>query len=227
MPKFIKFAPLILAVCLSSLMTGCGRESIQGKGEAKQEHREIKTFSAVDINGNFDIVGTIGQPDELVISSNPNILPYIKSSVDNDTLAIKSDDSVNLQPTVTQGIWFTTNEFLSLHLSGNTQFQLANLNGDKLECDLKGSHKVFLKGKLTSLKIVTSGSTNINAQDLQVTDADIEINGSGVIAINVSNSLKVKINGDGKVIYNGQPKVQQTINGSGQVSSAFGGLEKH
>ncbi len=226
MHNFFKLAPTILAVCLFSLMTGCGHETIKGEGAAKQEQREIKAFSGIEIDGNYAILGTIGKPDELVISSNPNILPHIKSSVDSGILIIKNDDSVNLKPSVAQKIWFTTEEFQSLRLSGNSQFQI-ELNSNKLDCEFKGSHKALLKGKLASLKIVSNGSADINAQGLQVKNAEVEINGSGLVTLSVTDNLKVKINGDGKVIYySGQPKVEQSISGSGQVRSAFGALEK-
>lgn len=208
-------------------MTGCGKQSINGKGDAKQERREIKSFSGVDVDGIYIISGTIGQPNELVISSNPNILPYIKSSIDSDILTIKYDDSVKLAPSVQQTIWFTTDNFQTLNLSGNTQFQMTDVNGKQLVCKLNGSHKVFLRGKLDSLKMVINGKANINAEGLNVKDADLEINGSAIIGVQATDNLKVKINGDGKVMYyGGQPKVQQTIHGSGQVISAFGNLEQ-
>lgn len=221
-----KLAPMTLVVFLFILMTGCGRETIKGEGAFKQEHRETKAFSGVDIDGDYVILAKMGKPAELVISSNPNILPHILSSVESDILTIKNDKSVNLQPSVTQNIWFTAEQFNTLHLSGNIQFQMLDVNSDNLDCLFSGSHKVLLKGKVTTLKVVTSGTANFDARDLQVQDADIEINGSGVVAVNVSDHLKVNINGDGQVVYyNGKPKIEQTIKGAGQVNSAFGAVE--
>src|SRR5262245_31353985 len=142
MPNFAKVKPFLLTLCLFSIITGCGRETITGSGEAKQEKREVSTFSGINVDGKYAILGTIGKPADLVISSNPNILPHIVSSVEDDILTIKDDKSADLQPSVDQQIWFTTETFQTLNLSGNGQFQMAKLNGKTLDCSLKGSHRV-------------------------------------------------------------------------------------
>jgi hypothetical protein len=224
--KPIKLASFALII-ISCLLTACGRESIKGEGEPKQEHREVQAFSGLEIDGDYTIIGKIGKPQEFVIASNPNILPHIKSSVDSDILTIKNDDNVNLQPTIAQHVWFTTEQFHTLRLNGNSRFQLTGLNSENLDCVFSGSQKVLLRGKAATLKVVSNGTSNIDARSLQVKDADIEINGSGIVSLMVSDHLKVNINGDGQVIYyNGKPKVDQTIHGAGQVKSAFGPLEQ-
>ncbi|MBA3662299.1 MAG: DUF2807 domain-containing protein [Gammaproteobacteria bacterium] len=224
---YTKAVPLVLIVFLVPLLTGCERKYIKGEGTATQESRKITNFSTIEADGEYHIKGTIGTPEELVISSNPNLIPYIKSSVDNKILTIHVDDSVKLLPSVQQNIWFTTDQLHTLNLKGNSQFEMYDLNDKQLNCTFKGTHIVMLKGIITNLKIVINGNANVNAQGLQVRDAEIEINGSGLVGVDISNNLKVKINGDGKVLYyNHQPKVEQTISGSGEVSNAFGALEQ-
>jgi len=226
-PNLIKFTPLALVAVIFFLMTGCGHESIKGEGDAKTEPREVAAFTGITVDGDYAILGKMGKPTEVVIGSNPNILPYIQATVESGILTVKNDDKVVLHPTHTQNIWFTTEEFHTLNLSGDTQFQFLDLNSTDLDCNLSGSHKVLLKGKLTTLKVVTNGTTNFDARDVQVKDADIEINGSGIVAVNVTDNLKVKINGDGQVIYyNSKPKIEQTIKGAGQVGAAFGAVEQ-
>jgi len=225
--RFIKFLflPLIVSLCL--LISGCGHETIKGEGASKQEKREVSQFSGLEVDGAYAILGKVGSPQELVIASNPNILPYINTSVDDDMLIIKSKGSVKLQPSGSQNIWFTAKQLNTLRLKGASQFQITNVGTDDFNVSLEGSHKVYLKGKANSLTVKINGSSTINAKNLSVDDANIEINGSGVVALKVANNLKVKINGDGRVIYyDTQPKVEQTINGSGVVSSAFGALDK-
>lgn len=225
--QYSNFVKLALIVSIFSFISGCGQNSIKGEGAATQERRDVKSFSGIEIDGDYAVLGTIGKQEQLVISTNPNILPYIKSTISNDILTIKSDDSVKLQPTVKQNISFATQELNSVLLSGNMQFQMNSLNSKNLECTFNGSNKAALQGRATKLKIIINGSANINTNSLEVHDAEIEINGSGTVAVNVSDNLKVKINGDGKVVYsNGKPKIEQSITGSGKVVSAFGVLEQ-
>ena len=217
---------LLLSTAILAL-TSCGRDNIQGTGEAKVEVRNLAEFTGLNVNGNFEILGAPGSPDKFVISSNANILPYILTDVKDDVVMVNNKKSADLHPTVAQKIWITVPKFNSLTLNGSSIFQFQNLTTDDLTIKLSGSHQILLTGKADSINLTISGSSDIDARNFVTTDATVEINGSSTVYVNPTNSLKVTINGEGKVIYfSPSPKIEQAINGAGQVISNFGKIGK-
>lgn len=224
MNKFIKLLFLTAGLCS---LTACGRETVKGTGDAKQEVRNLSEFTGLNVSGNYEILGSPGTPDKFVISTNENILPYIETYVKDDTVFVEGKKKADLFPTVTQNIWFTVPKFNNLTLSGASIFQYQNLDTGKLTINLSGSHQLLLTGKGEAIDLTISGSSDVDARSFVTNDATVVINGSSTVYLNPTKKLKVTINGDGKVIYFSEaPKVDQTINGSGQVSSNFGKLNK-
>lgn len=222
-----KFAKILLLTAGLCALTSCGRETVKGTGDAKQEVRNLSEFTGLNVNGNYQILGSPGSPDKFVISTNENILPYIETYVKDSTVIVETKKKADIFPTVAQNIWFTVPKFNNLTMNGASVFQYQNLETDKLTVTLSGSHQVLLTGKGESLDLTISGSSDVDARSFVTNDATIVISGSSTVYVNPTKNLKVTINGEGKVIYFSEaPKVDQTINGSGQVSSNFGKLNK-
>ena len=225
MHSFIRQFMLLTAA--AALVTSCSRETLTGTGAAKQEHRNFKEFSGLNVSGNYEILGTKGMPEKFVISSNANILPYIETWVKDAVLTVEDKKSVTLHPTVTQNIWFTIPKLESVTLNGSSVFQFPELDADKLTLNLSGSHHLLLTGKASEVDVTISGSSEVDARDLITDSAKVAINGSGTVYVNPSKALKITINGSGKVVYFSQaPKIEQNISGSGEVLSSFGGATK-
>ncbi len=207
-----------IAICALLALTACGKEQIEGKGLAKQEKRDVADFSSITINGNYSIQGSIGSPQQFVISTNENLLPFISTPVSSGVLSVETKSGTELHPNVKQSIWFTVKDFNALTMTGTSQFQMANIDTDTLKLTLTGSHKLFIAGKASELTITINGNTSIDARNLIAENVTVVINGSSQVLLDADKKLNVTINGNGKVIYfNGQPMIEQTINGSGQV----------
>jgi len=216
---------VLIIVSLIFTLTSCSRQQVNGSGASKQETREVSEFTGLNIDGNYSILGTISSPQRFVISTNENLLPFIETNVKDGILTIQNKSSTDLHPTSGQSIWFYVPSFESLTLNGISKFQLTNLDSEKLSITLTGSHRLLLTGKAGDLTINVSGNSTIDARNLAVNNANIELNGAGTVYLNVANTLSVKINGSGKVVYfNQTPKIEKTVNGAGDVISGFGGL---
>jgi hypothetical protein len=213
----------MVAMGLTVALSGCGREQLTGTGEGKQEVRNVAEFAGINVNGNYEIVGSMGSPQKVVLFSNENLLPYITSTVKSSVLMIDTSKSADIKPTIIQKMWFFSDVFDSLTLNGASKFQFLDLKAKKLVISLTGAHQLLFSGTGTDIDIVINGNSDVDAKNLAVENATIEINGSSSVLINPSKTLKIKINGNGKVIYfNKEPKIEQTINGSGQVINGFG-----
>src|SRR4051812_39341469 len=99
----IRFTSVALAAAVAGSvvpMGGCMRGqsgamyfATQGSGIAKSEPRDVKPFRRIRLDGAAKIRVTIGQPQQLTISGDDNILPLIDTTVDNEELRISSHES--------------------------------------------------------------------------------------------------------------------------------------
>lgn len=220
-------ASLITLILCLSLLAACSRQEIRGEGAFKKETRDVKTFTGLEVDGNYNINGQTGNKQILYIASNENLLPYINTDVSSGVLHVTTNSSYDLVPTAEQMISFSVQQFNSLKMSGACTLQFPNLNTETFDLTIFGSHRLYLSGKVVEMNISSNGSSSINAKDLAVDKVTIKLIGSGQIVVSPKQELNVEINGSGTVTYFGkEPKVTQTINGSGKVMNAFGAVNK-
>ncbi|MBK6627680.1 MAG: DUF2807 domain-containing protein [Flavobacteriales bacterium] len=89
-----------------------------------------------------------------------------------------------------------------------------------LKVDIQGSGDVVLSGTAGEAELIIAGSGNVEGLELSTGSADVEIMGSGDVALTAVDMLDARIMGSGNVRYRGTPKVSSTITGSGAVTPA-------
>ncbi len=204
-------------------MSGCGREHVTGTGQAKMQVRKVAEFNGVNVSGSYAVIGAMGTPEKVVISTNENLLPYIESNVKDGVLIIENSKKADIEPTVKQDIWFFASSFKSIALNGSSKFQFFDMKSDKLDINLSGSHRLLLTGTATDMHLVVNGDSDVDAKKLLIDNATVEINGSGTVSLAPAKSLNVKINGSGKVTYfTKSPKIEKSVSGAGEVINGFG-----
>jgi len=105
---------------------------------------------------------------------------------------------------------------LDIYIDGSGDAEFSG-NISSVGAYIDGSGDITLSGNSTYLTAEIDGSGNINAQNLVTSVTDVSIDGSGDVAVNVSEELNVKIDGSGDVRYKGKPKLKKSIDGSGDV----------
>ena len=82
---------------------------------------------------------------------------------------------------------------------------------------ISGSGSAKLIGSADEVKFINEGSGKIKAYDFPVKKAEIDIEGSGYIYVNVSESLVARIDGSGNIYYIGNPAINFKEFGSGSL----------
>ena len=78
---------LLLAMVIT--MCSCGSlRTIRGTGDITSETREVSGFSAVNLAGIGNVVVDYGEQESLRIEAEDNLLPYLESKVEGDTLTL-------------------------------------------------------------------------------------------------------------------------------------------
>ncbi len=229
---------LFLAGTLLGLATtGCIEDfTVRGNGIEASEGRITSGFDKVKSEGSFDVHITNGNRTDVVINAESNILPYIETDVNGNTLRLHVRGVHNIKNTRPMEVYISvprlesikqsgsgiittghfTSENVDIVISGSGTIETA-INAESLDAVVSGSGSLLLSGGATSADFNISGSGKIDAYDFAVIDCETKISGSGNVWIDVDRFLKATISGSGNVYYIGSPEIETHISGSGKV----------
>ncbi|WKN44626.1 head GIN domain-containing protein [Tunicatimonas pelagia] len=93
-----------------------------------------------------------------------------------------------------------------LQVEGMGKVELA-LDVASLDIESAGTANMNLSGNAQEINIVNDGTGTIDAFELACQDADVEVNGTGVVRVHASERLRAEANGFGAAVkYRGEPR---------------------
>ncbi|MBN2045518.1 MAG: DUF2807 domain-containing protein [Anaerolineales bacterium] len=235
---------LILAAAALALSTmACGMnfylpQTIRGNGSLVQQSRSIESFDQLDFRGIGNIYISYGEQRSLIIEAEENLLPYLETYTQGDTLVIEVEEGKNINPTAPVDFYLTVTNLERVDLSGLGNVYLPEVQADRFSIQISGAGDIEIDalvaqsleaemiglgnldidgGQVVSQDIRISGSGKYSAPRLDSKEANIEISGLGSAAISVSDYLDVTISGAGDVEYYGSPEIDQSISGLGDL----------
>lgn len=230
--------PAILFVTLFSSCSFFGGERIRGNGVIKTENRTAGSFNSVHVSGNADVYVKQDSVFSISVESDENLMEYILTNIDGNTLEIRPRDRANLKPSRSIKVYvsgpslrnfeasgacdiFSENkimsaESISIQLSGASDVKM-DIMAPSIKVDLSGAGTVTLSGQTKDFKVDGSGSTDIKCFDLLSENTDVELSGAGDAEVYASIKLDVRVSGAADVKYKGSPTVNQNISGAGSV----------
>lgn len=107
-------------------------------------------------------------------------------------------------------------ENLDLKVSGISQFTGA-MALQRLKVDVGGVSKAHLSGKASFADIDVSGTSGIEASDLETEQCAVVASGVSNANVSVSGKLTARASGSSEVIYHGGATVEQTTSGASIV----------
>jgi hypothetical protein len=229
-PIFLIFTVIFLSsVILSSCHIGC----IEGSGKKVTESRKILNFSKIDAAGNFTINLKQDSTLSLNVTTDDNIMKYVRVEVSGNKLRIHTRKNLcNIQPiiinigvknieeikasgvTEVNSVGRLNTQNLKLKFAGVSKVKM-DLSAADVETEGSGSTELNLTGQAASHKVDISGVGELHALDFVVGKYNINISGSGDSQINVLKSLKTNISGYSSIEYRGNPTEVDT-NKSGE-----------
>ncbi len=208
---------LIIACSLLVLLApGCDWRGIRGNGHITTESRPASAFTRVDAGGFYEMEWRPGAPS-CSITTDENLLRYVKTSMEGDLLKIELEETV--APTHGIKVALTSPSLAGASLSGALRFDASQLGGSTFALETSGASKVTLAGKVNRLLASLTGASKLNATDLAADDVELSVTGAGRADVSATNLLRAAITGAGKVSYSGHPKsVEKKVTGAGRIS---------
>jgi len=204
---------IFLAACVV-LAAGCRWVGIRGNGRIKTDDRTISAFTEIDAGGAFEIEWQNGPP-ALRITTDENLLSYVKSDVSSDTLYLRTHE--HIWPTHGIKVVISSPTRAAVRIRGAVKLTAKQLTGPKFALEASGASNVSLDGNVDELLADMTGASELEASGLQTRTAEISTTGAGDAEVAVAETLKVAITGAGKVTYSGNPTIEKHITGAGSI----------
>ena len=215
-------------------------KAIKGTGGIVDETRSLEPFNELELNGminaSFKQVKSTAL-DKVVVSAQENLLPYIKTTVDNGLLIINIERTIRTDKDVLVEIYGHPFRSLVVNGSGDVKsderimlqklYLESNGSGDvsldleakSIEVELNGSGDVSFSGSTDYLELVSNSSGDLNTIEMRSFEVDVLSNGSGDVSAYAKESFDVEINGSGDVYHMGKAELTKSLNGTGLLKT--------
>jgi hypothetical protein len=243
MKKQILLIMVVLLLVLSTLacsisINDFGFNTARGSGVLVTEERPVSGFQRLELSGIGTLVIEVGSEEALVIEAEDNLLEYIETTVQGNTLEIGIRERINLQPSKPIRYNLTVKSLdtisvsglgsveapaleatrFTVDISGGGDVNLEGLQAEQLEVNISGLGSLDIaSGLVTEQTVELSGSGDYNGRNLESRTAVVMISGLGSATISASQDLQVEISGAGSVRYAGDPSVSSEISGLGSI----------
>ncbi|UCF67643.1 MAG: DUF2807 domain-containing protein [Acidobacteriota bacterium] len=211
---------LLSAALAAVWMTGCfvvnGFATVKGSGNTASEQRSVGPFERIEIQGSADAIVQIGEPQQLNVEADDNILGLITTEVRGETLVISSKESYSSRRGVT--VMITVPKLEAVEIAGSGDVTIEGLAGDVFEAEVRGSGDIVGRGTVSDVEAVIKGSGDIDLSSLIADRARASIFGSGDIDLHATQAVDLSIRGSGDITYRGKPEVvKKSVLGSGDI----------
>ncbi|RFS20555.1 DUF2807 domain-containing protein [Chitinophaga silvatica] len=233
----ICFAAALVAVTASLMSFNWFNEKVRGNGEIKEESRTASPFTSIATSGIYKVVIEQGDKFSVRVETDANLLPYVETTFQNNTLEISSRKGYDLNPSKAMTVYVTMKELESLSGSGVCSFtSKGSLKSDRVKIGVSGASNIDLDLKVQQLKVGLSGAAHIQlsgsattanfgvsgageirALDLAIEEAEVGVSGSGQVNLSVNKRLKAGVSGAGHVRYKGDATVNPSVSGAGSI----------
>ena len=228
------FVLFVITSCISTAQT------INANGALKTESRSASGFTGVASDGVFDVTIQYGTATSVSVEADENLLPYIETVVEDNTLYIRSKDDRSLQSknkmkvtlsmpdlrmlalngsgNVTAGGAFKSLQPLDIALNGSGDITCSFESYGTVNAAISGSGDMTLSGEARNLNAAINGAGDIDAFKMTVDNASVAISGSGNVNVTSNKVVTASISGSGNVNYKGSAtQITEQSSGSGKV----------
>ena len=214
----------------------------RGSGNVVSSTRDVSDFLAVKIDYPAQVFISQGKTESVKIEADDNLLPGLKTEVNNGQLRIyyRTQEGKHVNPTRPVKITIVVKDLkdvefdsageltltglktdsLDLSMSGAGELKLDNITISKLSVNLSGAGSVTASGTADDLQLNISGFGSFNGKELYGKTANVNLSGAGGATVWVDRELTADVSGAGSVNYYGSPSVTKRVSGVGGVSKS-------
>src|SRR5688500_14827585 len=111
---------LLTILAVAAVASGCNfMQAIQGSGVSKSETRSLGDLKAVRVERSSDVDINVGSPSTVEVAADDNLLQYIETKVEGDTLVISTKASISSKAGLKVSLTMPTLKGIAISGSGD------------------------------------------------------------------------------------------------------------
>lgn len=226
----MKFTCIFIGLLCAFLLPGNSKniqKEIKGSGNRQTEVREAGDFNAIESSRGLRVILTKGENTSIKVEADDNILPYIKTEIRNNTLRVYLDKEVQVRASKNMDIYVTMPKLTAL--KGTTSASIESdspweveevtltastsasirliLQARNIEVKASTSSSIYLKGEVVNFQGNFTTSSDLEAKDLEISNADMTLTTASDAIINVSEELSYTVSTAASLVYMGSPRI--------------------
>lgn len=235
--KRIFFFSFVVLIMASGCRFAFGKR-VRGNGNVTSDTRAISGFDRIEVGGAMHVYLTQDSNYSIRVETDENLLSYVVTDVDGQTLYIHQRDNVNLSSSGRIKVYvnlprlkgaevsgaseilgqsvFQSNERVYFHCSGASKMIL-DIDAPEVETDLSGASTMRLKGNTRQLTVGASGASNFESFDLKSESASVDLSGASEAEVFASVTLTGEASGASHVYYKGGAAANVDQSGASSV----------
>ena len=182
-----KLLAIIVAVSLVQCNFNWDADKVSGEGPVVTKNLEIDDFIAIDVSNGWEVELIPGQPKQMVVRANKNLIDILKVKSSNGKLSISAEDNIGKADSKLIKIYFD-NKLQSIEASSASDISAKEqLVFESTTIDASSAADIKLNIKADNLEIEGSSSADI---ELIADSKKIRIDASSSADINIEGKFK-------------------------------------
>ncbi len=237
--KDLRILTIAIAVLsISSCTNGQLRKTFYGNKTVVTKERQAESFTGIKVSTGIDVFLKQGNNESVSVEADENLQDHIITEVRDGVLNVYTD--ANISSAERKKVYVTVKELSSARTTsagdiiGETPFKSDKLTlsassagnvklevyAKEINADISSSGDITLAGEADILDADLSSAGDLNAYNLKVREADVNVSSAGDADINVSEKITARASSAGDINYQGNPKYVDAH------TSSAGGIHK-
>jgi hypothetical protein len=204
------------AILLSVAVSACGLIGKTGEGPLTTETRPVTGFTRVDVSNGIGVTVRFGQTTSVDVSAQANILPIIATTVEGETLKIRSTEGFTTSAGV--GVTVVMPALSGITLSGGSLGVIESFNADRLEITQDGGSVLTATGTSTTVTLTASGGAAAHLDALAAETVNVQVSGGANATVRASREVAGSASGGAHVTVLGDGTLNVETSGGGSVT---------
>lgn len=230
------FLLIATSLCLLLLCGSWGqKKSINGSGNVQSEERNITSFDEIKVSRGIRVFLAQGNFKNLVVKADDNLLPYLKTVKEGNTLKIRLSEDIEVKKYTEMSVYVTAPQMKELQattaasIEGVTPWKAdkieleattaasirLDLTAISIEADLTTAATLTLKGSTDRLKAALTTSATLNAEELTARFAELEATTGSNIEVQVTEQIGYHITTGASLTFKGDPSITHATTSAG------------
>ncbi|RPI11703.1 MAG: DUF2807 domain-containing protein [Actinobacteria bacterium] len=206
---------VIVVIATAGGREGPSASSTDGSGVSVTDHREVASFTEVELAGANTVVIHVGAPQSVAVIGDDNLVGRVTTVVRASRLVI--DNPGNFTTTAPMGVAVSVPSLDGVELGGAGTVTIDGVTGADFGAELVGDGTLKVSGTVQRVMAVLAGAGTLDVHDLLAADATAQLRGTGTIRVHATSTLDATLTGTGTILYRGEPTVTMRNTGTGTV----------